>query len=331
MASREEYLSRLNLQTLRGLEFGPADRPWIPPTAPGIRYIDHLSTEELRKKYTGWSDYRAEDFCEIHFVNDGRPLTEILGNWVDLDVVVASHVIEHIPNLLKWLQELGSILKPGGLLFLAAPNKRFEFDRLRRVTELVDVLSDFLDDRKRPSPRSMMDYWVHYATLNGAPSWSEEVEPKALTLSFPLKTCFADAKEAVESPNYKDVHVSAFTPNSFVRILHGLTVLELLPFELVEVQAAGMEFLAMLKACEPTVDVPKRLDLLEKAEKGLPFHIDDYVSGLVLREERGSGEVNLDDAGARAELARVKEELDRTKSSASWRLTEPLRRLRRRL
>jgi SAM-dependent methyltransferase len=329
MAPRTEYLSRIDLKTARGLEFGPADRPWIPASTPGIRYIDHLSTEDLKKKYTGWSDYNAADFCEIHFVNDGRPLPEILGDWVDLDVVAASHVIEHIPNLLKWLLELGSILKPGGLLFLAAPNKRFEFDRLRRVTELNDVLANYLEDRKRPSAWAMLDYWIHYANLDGAPSWAHEVEPSALTLSFPVERCYSEAKIAVESPDYKDVHVSAFTPYSFVQILRGLSELKLLPFELESIETSGMEFLAMLRACRPDENVELRLKKLDKESEHLPFNIDDYFSGLLFLGDRKPDDLAGRPSGtASAELRRVQEELASLKSSSSWRITAPLRRLR---
>ncbi|MPW20588.1 methyltransferase domain-containing protein [Paraburkholderia sp. CNPSo 3157] len=63
-----------------------------------------------------------------------RTLAETLKRPVDF--IVASHVIEHVPDLITWLRELSHALRPGGQVRLAIPDKRFTFDLLRRETEL---------------------------------------------------------------------------------------------------------------------------------------------------------------------------------------------------
>lgn len=40
------------------------------------------------------------------------------------DYIVACHVIEHIPNLIAWLNEINLLLDTRGRLFLAVPDKR---------------------------------------------------------------------------------------------------------------------------------------------------------------------------------------------------------------
>lgn len=39
------------------------------------------------------------------------------------DIVVYNHVIEHVPNQQKHLDEIARVLKPGGIVYLATPNK----------------------------------------------------------------------------------------------------------------------------------------------------------------------------------------------------------------
>ncbi|KKL88322.1 hypothetical protein LCGC14_1925850, partial [marine sediment metagenome] len=41
------------------------------------------------------------------------------------DVIISSHVIEHIPNVHKYLGELKRILKINGKLIISTPNKKF--------------------------------------------------------------------------------------------------------------------------------------------------------------------------------------------------------------
>lgn len=88
---------------------------------------------------------KPADHGNIHYV---------LGNWEELtavlepesvDVAISSHVIEHVPNDLKALNELHRVLKPGGVAIINTPNRR----RLtRRIVEL------FTGERKFP-------YWEH--------------------------------------------------------------------------------------------------------------------------------------------------------------------------
>ncbi len=52
------------------------------------------------------------------------------------DLLVASHVIEHVPDLITWLREIASVLKPTGQARLAIPDRRYTFDLLRVETQL---------------------------------------------------------------------------------------------------------------------------------------------------------------------------------------------------
>jgi len=312
------------------------DRPWIPRTAPGIRYIDHLSTEELRRKAAESSHYDPQALCEINFINDGRPLDDILGDWIDLDLVAASHVVEHVPDLLRWLCDIEKVLRTGGRLLLAAPNKRYMFDKLRRVTNIEDTLANYLEHRTQPSPLALLSHFLHFATNGDQSSWLDDVEAADLTLLTEPAVAWQWTKDEVASGKYRDVHVSVFTPYSFVKLLKGLTSLGLLPFELVSVDDLSFEFLAVLITCDAGADIPARLSRLDEAAAKLDVFIDDYLSSeFVVREPRIWP---IDAAAAQAQRAEVQllraalelqsREIQRMQKSLSWKLTKPLRHLR---
>lgn len=78
----------------------------------------------------------------------------LLGDWQNLsefiqpetvDVAVASHVIEHIPDDLRAINELYAVLKPGGVAIINTPNRK------RFVRAIIEV---FTGDREFP-------YWEH--------------------------------------------------------------------------------------------------------------------------------------------------------------------------
>ncbi|HEY3783307.1 MAG TPA: methyltransferase domain-containing protein [Fimbriimonadaceae bacterium] len=329
MSPRDDYLAFFDMSTVRALEFGPADRPWIPRTTPGVRYIDHLSTEDLRKKMAVSPLYKPEDLCDIHFVNDGRPLKEILGDWTNIDLIAASHVVEHVPDLLGWFQDLSSVLAADGHVMLAVPNKRQSFDFLRRVTSLEDVIVTNLERRKKPSAHSILEQ-IALSTANaGSNVWNEETDHSKLTRTATYQWAIKVASENVDQQvKYFDAHVSVFTPYSFVQLLAGLTENGGLPLELERVQENGFEFLVVLKRCDANERISERLAALSEMAAKLPFNLDDYYAAeFVWREPR------LKNFGAIEETAlaklRLEEELARLKGSASWRITKPLRGLRR--
>jgi SAM-dependent methyltransferase len=58
------------------------------------------------------------------------------------DFVLSCHSLEHVANPLKALREWERILKPGGFLILAVPNKESIFDHNRPITTLAHLIAD---------------------------------------------------------------------------------------------------------------------------------------------------------------------------------------------
>lgn len=62
------------------------------------------------------------------------------------DFVLSSNCLEHVANPMKALKEWIRVVKDGGLLLLALPNKEFCFDHQRPLTEFNHILSDLHND-----------------------------------------------------------------------------------------------------------------------------------------------------------------------------------------
>lgn len=95
---------------------------------------------------TVWSGERGEEY-EV----EGRPRGRLrYTDAVDLegvpdrayDVLLASHVIEHLANPLRALAAWRRVVRPGGYLLLVAPHKERTFDRRRPTTPIEHMVED---------------------------------------------------------------------------------------------------------------------------------------------------------------------------------------------
>jgi SAM-dependent methyltransferase len=120
-----------------GIEIGGLNAPWPVAKDASVRYLDRYTPDELR---LGHPQLSPETFARVDIVDDAERLSTVES--ASQDFVIASHVLEHcedpIGALTNWLR----VLKPGGVLVLAVPDKRFTFDRSRRMTTLDHVMRD---------------------------------------------------------------------------------------------------------------------------------------------------------------------------------------------
>jgi SAM-dependent methyltransferase len=75
------------------------------------------------------------------YIRDGVDLTGISNEFYD--VILASHVLEHIANPFKALLEWLRIMRPGGLLIIIAPFKTATFDHKRDVDRIDHLIDDY--------------------------------------------------------------------------------------------------------------------------------------------------------------------------------------------
>ena len=98
-----------------------------------------------------------------------------------MDFVVANHFMEHTQDPIGTLACHLRVLRPGGVLYLAIPDKRRTFDRTRPVTTLEHLLRDHLEGPEC-SRREHYDEWAREVSsvLNGVPENLFEQEARTL-------------------------------------------------------------------------------------------------------------------------------------------------------
>ncbi|MEZ5732058.1 MAG: methyltransferase domain-containing protein [Paracoccaceae bacterium] len=153
---------------LKVLEFGAFSSPMFVPGEADVRYADRLSTQQLRDSVAD-PEKRAA-IVAVDYVVDNDFEQQIPERF---DLIVANHVVEHVPDVIGWLNRLSVLLKPGGQVFLAVPDKNYTFDIMRDPTLARELVDNFITKREAPSAADILDAAVHRRDIrNGSDVWS---------------------------------------------------------------------------------------------------------------------------------------------------------------
>jgi len=159
-----------------GLEIGPSHNPLTPKKyGYDVQILDHLNANDLRKKYAGHG-VNVENIEEVDYVWNGEKLTDLIEDRAGFDWIIASHVVEHIPDLISFLQQCATLLKPEGKLSLVIPDKRYCFDFLNPVSSIGQLLDAFVQKRIRPSPGQIFDHYSNSCTRDGKIAWDNHMK-----------------------------------------------------------------------------------------------------------------------------------------------------------
>lgn len=137
---------RLARRYLRGsgIEIGGLHLPLPVPFHAEVAYVDRMPLEELRPLYP---ELKESVLVRVDIVDDAETLETIRSE--SQDFVIANHVLEHCANPLRALESFFRVLKPGGILYLTVPDKRFTFDADRPITPLEHVVRDYTEGPER--------------------------------------------------------------------------------------------------------------------------------------------------------------------------------------
>lgn len=213
------------------LEIGPFCTPSFRRDTHDVRYLDAYSTEVLReraRKLT-WADPNAVP--DIDFVWDGAPYRTLTSD--RFDVIVSSHNIEHQPCLVSHLNEMASLLRPGGRVFLNIPDKRYCFDHFRPESTIADVLDAYQSGRTCHSALTLLSYRLLKAHNDAEAHWRGEHgdDPRGQVIDVAhVRRIRHNLALLRKETGYIDAHAWQFTPESFrylMTLLHAaeLTVL----------------------------------------------------------------------------------------------------------
>jgi SAM-dependent methyltransferase len=204
-----------------GLEIGPGPFP-LAPKREGYRVhtLDVKSEAELREgaRLTGADPDLVEP---IDFVWQGEPYAELVGQKGGYDWVIASHVVEHTPDLIAFLNNCADLLSPEGILSLVVPDKRYCFDYFRPLASLGQVVNAYYDKRVRPGPGTVLEHHLYHALLDEKGTWAAG-QKGDYRLVQGSNTPTKENLEAMYGDAYHDSHVWTFTPSSFRLIIQEL-------------------------------------------------------------------------------------------------------------
>ena len=139
-----------------GIEVGALHAPLQVPDSVKVHYVDRMSVSDLRKQYP---ELGAVGLVEADIVDNGETLSSIADNsW---DFVIANHMIEHCQNPIGALENFLRVVKPGGLIYMGVPDKRYTFDIGRPLTTLDHLIQDY----KQGPEWSKLGHYEEYIRL----------------------------------------------------------------------------------------------------------------------------------------------------------------------
>jgi hypothetical protein len=302
----ERLVAGIDLRNGKGLELGPLTNPVVTRSMGDIRYLDHVDTDALRARYASHDGFDVDSIVDIDYAINGESIRSAVGDDAPFAYVVASHVIEHVPDLIGWLDDLRRVLRDDAVVSLAIPDHRRTFDALRSPTVAADVLQAHLDGATAPSPRQVYDHYSSAVSWRGSISWGEEPPFEELVPVHSEDEAFERATSAGRSGDYDDVHCWVFTPRSFCRLFASLQRMQLVPFSVVDCSdTIGGEFFATLRPAPlPEATSPSTPGSPRAAEAA------------VVRSEL---------VAARNEAAAARARIDAIERSRSWVITRPMR------
>src|SRR3990172_3786519 len=156
-----------------GIEIGPLHVPIeVDKRCCRVKYIDRLTPVEVKNRFPELKDENIVSPDIIFDVAlDG--LSPIADN--SLDFVIASHLHEHVPNPLGLIRECHRVLRNNGVLYLAAPDKNYTFDRDRQRTTLAHLIQDMENNTTIVDEAHLVD-WMTHANKKAVPNDLAEKE-----------------------------------------------------------------------------------------------------------------------------------------------------------
>ncbi|AFZ20919.1 class I SAM-dependent methyltransferase [Allocoleopsis franciscana] len=166
-ANRLKFLKTwVDLKESEGLEIGSCDLPTVPRKIGNCEFADFRSAEEMIRLW----NLPPETVMPVTYIlkRDTKIHLQIAKKF---DYVVLCHVIEHIPNPIGYIEDLQKLLKPGGTILIACPDKRRTPDASRPSTTIEHLINDYYNDFNYPSLEHILEF---------AKAWSDEIRQKSL-------------------------------------------------------------------------------------------------------------------------------------------------------
>jgi hypothetical protein len=262
-----------------GLEIGPAYNP-AASRREGFRVetVDLADRDALVAKYTD-QGVDIDAIEDVDFVWSGGSLVDRTGRRSEYDWIIASHVIEHVPDLVGFLNDCDAMLRAGGVLSLAVPDKRYCFDRMRAATSIQALVDAHFAGLANHTPGRVADYYLNVVSLGGKIGWRADATAGQTIADLRFIHGAEQARDGIRAVNeantYFDIHAWCFIPHSFRLLMDDLYRLGLIRLRESffldreteffvrmsrEGEGPGMERMELLRRVEEELAVPSLAD-----------------------------------------------------------------------
>jgi SAM-dependent methyltransferase len=326
---RSDILREFARKEHRGVEIGPYFAPMVPKSEGwNILVLDVFDGTTLRERAPADPNVPANEICrieEVDLVGSATRIGELVaarGEAGQIDFILSSHNFEHLPNPIAFLRACSEVLRPGGILSMAIPDKRTSFDYFRPISTLGAMLEAFVENRERPTATQLLEMQTlqsRYRTAAGdAAGFDLADDPRRVVALHMMEEAHTAWKARVakgsNSGVYEDCHCWTFTPASFRLLLMDLRFLGYLEVEPVKVyETLGNEFFVHLRNTRGTAASPlSAIDYYEERQNLL--HSVNWEPSVNAVGRDGSVEPASptgDPAGASAELVALRAETGR--------------------
>lgn len=197
------------------VEIGASHAP-LAPRAEGWNsfVVDHDTREGLITKYQGMG-VDTSHIGYVDFVWREGAISEAIPeeHRGTFKAFIASHVIEHAPDIVSFLLSAQDLVAADGAIILALPDKRKTFDFYRPLSTTSEALVAFFEGRSRHTAQTHFDNAAFACNKGGDAGWFETdfrpLDPASDLAGAEQHWKLADKAE------YIDAHAWIFTPASF--------------------------------------------------------------------------------------------------------------------
>ena len=323
MDFREYARVKVIKKTDRILEFGPLNWPMVSKSDfPNAYYADIRNSDDIKKLYAG-NDYLestgvqidTDSIVDIDYVVKGA-YKKTFKDVEKFDVIVLSHVIEHIPDIVNFFQEVTDLLKKNGKLVIIYPDARYCFDHFRNGTTFVDAYNTYAE--KKMNYSAVFDF-VNNVVHENDPKffWNDKTQNDILPTTDFIKVMQA-YKNAKNDTLPDDIHFWPFADYQFVKFLYDLDRAGLSNFEIdefYETQENTQEFMTILRTkSSKAIDKTTYSSLLNK--------LNPVSKEIEYRYQ--NAKLNSDLQELKLEYTRLLNELSAVYSSKRWKYTAKL-------
>jgi len=229
MNYREHFHNLISNKNARILEIGPLNKPLVSKTIyPNTLYCDIRSTSQVKELYTS-SEYLETTGLSVP-VEQIVDIDVVLTNGYEVafadkpkfDYIVASHVLEHVEDLIHTLQDISSVLAPKGKFIIYYPDIRYCFDHFRAEASFRDAYDVY--ENKRPALSRMVLDFYQSAVPENNPSvfWSADGLHELLPVNDTAKA-LEMYKRSHNGEFMDDVHYWPFSDKGFIKFLYDLS------------------------------------------------------------------------------------------------------------